>query len=272
MAGLSISRAWDETRAILGRDGKLLVSVALALIVLPATIQGLVAPPLAREAPAGWVQGVGLVVALLGIAGQIAVIRLALASPTVVGDAIAHAFRRLLPTIAAILLIAFAFAIVALPVFMLLAGMESIEAAAAGAVGPEIGRAMLVVFLLLLLLGARFQLITPVGAAEPIGPIRILRRSWAISKGQYWRLLAFLLMTLLLVVIVVFYLGQVMTAVVIGSLVGKIAQFSIGALIAGLLAGIAQGAFSVVISVMIARIYTQLAGSAAEVSVPHSGD
>ena len=271
MAGLSISKAWDETRAILARDGKLLVSVALALIVLPAVVLGLLAPPLASEAPPAWIQVVSMVVALLGIAGQIAVIRLALGSRTVVGEAIAHAFKRLLPTIVAILLIAFAFAIVALPIFLLLAPLESIEAAAAGRVGPEIGRAMLIVFFLLLLIGARFQLITPVGAAEPIGPIKILQRSWAISKGHYWRLLAFLVITLVLVLIIVLYIGQVMGAVLVGALIGKIFPFSLGALIAGLISGLAQGAFSVVISVMIARIYTQLAGGAIEASVPHSG-
>jgi len=42
---LSISRAWDETREIFRRDGGLLVSVALALIVLPAIVVGIVAPP-----------------------------------------------------------------------------------------------------------------------------------------------------------------------------------------------------------------------------------
>lgn len=271
MAGLSISRAWDETRAILARDGKLLVSVALALIVLPAAILGLLNPPLAREAPAGWVQVVSLAVALIGIAGQIAVIRLALASPTFVGEAIHHAFKRLLPVFAALILFAFTVALAMMPLFLLLAGVEALQAAAAGTVTPAASRAALIVVVLVLLLVARFQLITPVGAAEPIGPIRILKRSWELSKGQYWRLLAFVLLTLFLMLIVVFYLGQIMGGVLVGTLVGSISQFSLGALLAGLIGGIAQGAFTVVISVMMARIYTQLAGRAVEASVPHSG-
>ena len=270
MAGLSISKAWDETRAILARDGKLLVSVALALIVLPAAILGLLNPPLAGDRPAGWIQAVSLVVALVGIAGQIAIIRLALASPTVVGEAIGYAFKRLLPVFAALILFGVAVALVLTPLFLVLAGMEALRAAAAGTVTPAAGRAVLIVVVLVVLLVARFQLITPVGAAEEIGPIRILKRSWALSKGQYWRLLAFILLTLFLMLIVVFYLGQIMGGVLVGTLIGSISQFSVGALIAGLIGGIAQGAFTVVISVMIARIYTQLAGRTVEPSVPHS--
>ena len=271
MARLSISKAWDETRMILARDGKLLVSVALALIVLPAAILGLLNPPLARDDPPGWLQVVSLVVALIGIAGQIAVIRLALASPTVVGDAVAHAFKRLLPVFAALLLFAFTVALVLTPLFIALAGLDSLRAAAAGKITPAAGRAALVMVILVVLLVARFQLITPVGTAEPIGPIKILKRCWEISTGHYWRLLAFVVLTLFLVLVVVLFLGQIMGAVLVGSLVGEISQFSLGALIAGLISGTAQGAFSVVISVMIARIYTQLAGGEVEVSVPPSG-
>ena len=269
MARLSISKAWDESKSILGRDGKLLVSVALALIVLPAAVLGLMTPPLATEAPPGWVQPVSLVIALISIAGQIAIIRLALVSSTRVGDAIAQAFRRLLPTFAALILFGFALALALVPVFLAFAGTGSLEAAAAGTVTPEASLAVMVVALIALLVVARFQLITPTGAAEDGGPIRILIRSWQLSKGNYWRLLAFILLTVLLAMIVVLFLGQMMGAVLVGSIIGDIAPFSLGALLAGLISGVAQGAFSVVISVMIARIYAQLA--APEASVPHSG-
>ena len=40
MRRLSISRAWEETKSVIARDGRLLVSVALALVVLPQTIMG----------------------------------------------------------------------------------------------------------------------------------------------------------------------------------------------------------------------------------------
>ncbi|QNP44743.1 hypothetical protein H9L14_08085 [Sphingomonas sediminicola] len=50
-SSLSISRAWDETREIFRRDGGLLVSVALALIVLPEVVVGIVSPRKRQWAP-----------------------------------------------------------------------------------------------------------------------------------------------------------------------------------------------------------------------------
>ena len=46
MAKLSISRAWDETREVLKRDGRLLSIVAFALLALPSTVHSRSAPPL----------------------------------------------------------------------------------------------------------------------------------------------------------------------------------------------------------------------------------
>ena len=272
MASLSISKAWDESKRIINRDGKLLVSVALALIVFPAAVLGLLAPPIATEAPPKWVQMVSLLVGLVGIAGQIALIRLALFPATVVGDAISSGFRRLLPTFVALVLVILGLVLILLPIFVLVAGTGSFDAAAAGKVTPEAGRALLLVVLLGFLAIARFQLVTPVGGAEAIGPIKILIRSWELSKGHYWRLLAFVVLTLVLLLILVLFLGQMMGAILVGSVAGEIAPLSVGALVAGLIAGVAQGAFSVIVSVMIARIYAQLAGRVAEPSVPSSGD
>ena len=44
MQALSISRAWEESRALLLRDGKLYAAVALALISLPTAVAALVNP------------------------------------------------------------------------------------------------------------------------------------------------------------------------------------------------------------------------------------
>ena len=41
---LSISKAWDETKAILVRDGRLIGAVALALFVLPGLVLDLAYP------------------------------------------------------------------------------------------------------------------------------------------------------------------------------------------------------------------------------------
>ena len=44
MSTLSISKAWDDARPIIARDGRLMFIIALATVVLPQTIMFLVAP------------------------------------------------------------------------------------------------------------------------------------------------------------------------------------------------------------------------------------
>ena len=274
MTSLSISKAWDETKAILARDGKLIVSVALALIVLPTAIGAMVAPPpnLSGQDPPSWSPLLGLLIALIGVAGQIALIRLALA-PTVVGDAIGHGFKRLLPAFLALLLFGIGLVVLLTPVLIVLVGGDSLQAAASGTPQPEVVRAMLLVGLIAVALAARFQLMLPVAAAERGGPIHILKQAWKHGRGNYWRLLAFVLLSLLLAVMIVLVIGQLMGGLLAKAVFGLVEPFSVGALIAGLISGAAQAAFAVIVSVMFARIYLQAAGgAAAEASVPSSAD
>ena len=54
-------------------------------------------------------------------------------------------------------------------------------------------------------------------------------------------------------------------------LLGKIESMSASALVAALFEAVASGAVTIVFAVMLARIYTQLAGNIAQASVPSSG-
>src|SRR6478735_5108156 len=102
MAKLSISQAWDETREILARDGKLIAAVALALFVLPGIVLNMVVPrvPVAEmRDPLAWI--VLVVVLLITLVGQLSIVRLALGPHIAVGEAIAHGARRLLPFLGA---------------------------------------------------------------------------------------------------------------------------------------------------------------------------
>ena len=68
MHKLSISRAWDETKAIFARDGRLLVAVALALVVLPMVVLGLAVPSDPQAQEGGLVAGLlQLAVALIAL-------------------------------------------------------------------------------------------------------------------------------------------------------------------------------------------------------------
>src|SRR5256885_7186342 len=103
---MSISLAWDESRAVLARDGKLLGTVALALFVLPGIILDLSMPEAAvgEFPPAGPWMAVAGVAILVSLIGQLAIIRLAMGPHLTVGEAIGHGARRLLPYVAAVLL------------------------------------------------------------------------------------------------------------------------------------------------------------------------
>ena len=94
MAKLSLSKAWDETREVAGRDGKLIAAVALAMFFLPGVVAGLVDPQ-----AGGFPQSTGaavmmFVVALIALVGQLAIIRMALGARMTVGEAIGHGARR----------------------------------------------------------------------------------------------------------------------------------------------------------------------------------
>src|SRR5579872_7471476 len=123
MRAFSISVAWEETRAILIRDGRLYVSVALALIALPSAINTLINPGggmNASNAPA-WIGVVTLVASLIALAGQLALIRLAFGPSTTVGAAIGHGIRRMPVYLLSILLMLIGLLVLLIPLGILFA-------------------------------------------------------------------------------------------------------------------------------------------------------
>jgi hypothetical protein len=273
MAKLSISKAWDETRDVLSKDSRLMASIALALILLPQAIADVLVPPpaLSGEQAPTWMPILTLVVAIAGLIGQIAIIRLALGPATSVGDAISHGLRRLLSAFGALMLFALPLAILMVLILIAMAGPQSLENLRNGVADESVGRAILLILLLVLLVSVRFQLVMPVAAGESGGPIRILRRSWEITSGSYFRLLGFLA-TVLLAAIVVFLVAQFTGGILAKGLFGDIKPLSLAALVLALIVTSVQTVFVVLISTMLARIYVQLAGArGADVTVPSSG-
>lgn len=269
---LSLSTAWDETKAVIAHDGRLILAVALALIVLPQAIVGLLDPPMgATSEPSNMARLVALLAILVQIVGQLALIRLALGPPVSVGEAIAHGGRRFLPALGALILFGIGFALALTPLIILLVVTGAVEMPEPGAQPPGGFVALVFVMVLVILaIGPRIMLMMPVASAEETGPVALLRRSWSISGGHYWRLLAFLIL-ILVVALVLLITAQLIGGVLAGVAAGKVEPMSLSALIVALLISIAQGAFTILSSVMLARIYVQLAGGGAESSVPNSG-
>lgn len=270
MAKASISRAWDETRMILAREGKLLSAVALALIVLPQVVAGVLAPPIRGQETSNAI--FGLIAALFGLVGQLALIRLALGPSVSVGEAIAHGVRRFPMLLIAMLLLGLLFFVLLIP-FAIAATMMGVAVPTSGGIpDPRLGGMAILIALVLVALSARFVLMTPITSAERVGPLRIIRRSWELTAGNYFRFLGLIVLLLVLAAILM------SAATLIGGILGRLidpemAPLSIGAFIVSLAAGLAQAVFSVISSVMLARIYVQLAGSGeAQASVPATGD
>jgi hypothetical protein len=264
---LSISRAWDEAKPILSRDGGLLATVAAALIVLPTALIGAVVPESSASLGHSLLE---LAAGLVVIVGQLALIRLALQPPTSVGAAIGHGARRFPSMFGAMVLLVLAMLVLIVPL-VLLSMVLGVDLPSPGDVPT--GSALLLVLLAVLLILAvsiRFTMATPVATAEQAGPLAILRRSWALTSGHFFRLLGFVL----LLGICLFALA--LAAGALGAIIGRLVSpdlepMSVGALILGLFSGLAQAAFTILSSVMLARIYVQLAGGETEVSVPSAG-
>lgn len=265
---ISLSAAWDETKSILARDGRLLGAVALAMLVLPGIILDLSMPQATpgEMPPAGAWIAIGAVALAISLAGQLAVIRLALGTGTSVGDAITHGFRRLPSYLGALLLWVGP---------LMLIGWLLYRAAGVGTETPRGAPAfgLLALVLVGLFLAFRLLLSSAVASAESEGPIGILKRSWALGRGNWWRLFAF---ALLFAITLLVLLGAI--AAVLGSAVaaasGGLEPWSLGTLAMSLVSQLISSAVSVVFFVMLARMYRQVAGTAgsdAAVGVPNSG-
>jgi membrane-anchored glycerophosphoryl diester phosphodiesterase (GDPDase) len=128
--------------------------------------------------------------------------------------------------------------------------------------------ALLLGFALFIFLSIRLALTPPVATQEAIGPLAIIRRSWDLTSGNWWRLFGFL---------VVFVIGAgilvlatiAIVGVLVKSIFGDFQPLTPGALILSLAEQIVIAGAYVVMMAMLSRLYVQATG--AEASVPSSG-
>ena len=272
MKRLSISAAWEQTTAILSRDGKLLTSVALAMVALPATATGLVSPKgFADQATPFWIDLVILIASIVALAGQLALIRLALGPSITVAGAIVHGLKRMPIYLLAAIAVVIALLVLAIPFAVALTAMGVPIGAKPVAMSPGLVTAAVIYVLIVCFVGVRMMMAGPAASAEPIGPIAVLRRSWALTSGHFWALLGFLLIFFVGAIVA---LGAVAAAAgtLIGLLIGPPDPLSASAVLEALIEGLVNAAVTVVFAVMLARIYVQLSGRAEiQASVPSSG-
>src|SRR5438270_3644381 len=271
MRALSLSQAWDDTTAIITRDGRLFASVALALVALPAAIEGLVSPKGMDASAPWWVDGLTIVTSLIALAGQLALIRLALGPSITVGGAIAHGVRRMPIYVLTAILILVALFLAAMP-FALVLTLAGVPLPANGV--PPTPPAVvggLLYFALICFIAVRMLMSAPVASAERAWPLAIVRRSWELTEGNWWRLFAFFVLFLIAAIAFVGGLGAA-TTVVVRLFVGPIAPLSTGALVVALVQALFNTVVTTGLAVMLARIYVQLSERGhVEASVPTTG-
>lgn len=263
MHGLSISRAWDETRAILSRDGRLFVSVALAMMVLPTVIASLIMP----EAIAGsgnlvWSSLIQIVAYMILLAGQLALIRLALGPSITVGGAIGHGIRRApIYFLSVCILVALLF-VLAVPFALLLmvAGVPIDPSGKLPMTAPVV-ISVCIYLLLLTFMFVRMGMATAVASAEDCNALEIVTRSWKLTAGRFWRLFLFLILFFVAASLVSFGIAAVI-GVLVKLFIGSVEPMSVGGLLIILVRALLNAAVMTLLTVMIARIYVQLSGHA----------
>lgn len=260
MRSLSISAAWDETKAVLARDGRLLFSVALALVALPTAIAGIVNPGGVNNAQTPlWIDLVTLIASLVALAGQLALIRLALGPSITVGSAIGHGLRRMPFYFLAVLMIVFGLLLIAVPMLFILAALGVPIDRTPIPVSAPLVLIGLIYFALICFVGVRMMMSAPAASAEAIGPIDILKRSWQLTDGHWWALFGFIAIFFVGAIVLLLAVGSA-AGVLVGLTFGTIQPMSIAALIVALVQALVNAVVTTLFALMLARIYAQLAG------------
>jgi hypothetical protein len=264
MTELSITRAWSEAMAFVQSAFGPLFLIAVLLIVLPGAALEYVLPaedgPVPTDLGQWWATFGPFFVFLpilimLGMIGTIAINHLAIQDGASVGEALGVGARRFLILLIAGIVISLAVALTFLPAFALLWPQEGESA--------SVGTALLVgvvYFALFVALSVKLLLITAVAAAERGGPLALIARSWALTRGYFWKLLGFLVLFWIAagVLIGVTFL---LVGLVTGLLFGLPEPGSTAYFVLSLASAAMQAAVSTVFAVAVARIYAQLTGS-----------
>ena len=272
MRELSISRAWEETRAVLAHDGRLIAAVALALVALPTAITALIDPNgMGGRSEPVWVDVAVLIVSIAALAGQLALIRLALGPSITVGGAIGHGLRRTPTYLVSAILMVFALMVLAIPFGAALVALGVPLESKTMPMTSGVALVLILFVAAVLFIAVRMLMTAPVASAEAAGPVAIIRRSWTLTAGHWWKLFGFLILFFIAAVVTLLALSAV-AGVVAGLLFGGIEPMSAGALLVALVQAVANAALTGLFAVMLARIYTHLAGAGeTQASVPSSG-
>ncbi len=254
MAGkLSIGKAWTEAAEFVRRERRLIAPVVLALIVVPAVIAELIKPSAAvgMQPEAGGWSFVVLFALLIGMIGQLAIMRLAMGWDAPIGGALKLAFRRFWSSLGALMLFGVLFGLAVIPLLIIMVLVSG------GSAEVLTGRITLLLLVVMFAAMPRILPVTAVAMATDGGPWRLLKDTFRLTRGNYARLLGFFLLFL----VASFALASAVT-IAFGSaaalLSGPPEPMSVSRLIVALAGGLVQGVVLTLYAAMTGRIAVQL--------------
>ena len=259
---LSISKAWTETGQFLAREAGLVLPVALLLLALPPAAEQLLVPPPGAEASLGQAATgffLTLIVLVTSLIGGIAISHLALTPGASVGEALRRGTARFLPLLGASMLIAIPMVLVAVLVVLAIAPNAPVMRTPFDpySMPPALLWVITLFTLALLFIWVKLSMGTPVASEERAGPVAIITRSWALTKGHYWKLLGAYLIVMILSSLAIMALTYGLGVLIF--LAAGPPAFGNASFIAITLVDVfLQTVMVAVLIVLIARIYAQL--------------
>ncbi|QUL36708.1 glycerophosphoryl diester phosphodiesterase membrane domain-containing protein [Erythrobacter sp. JK5] len=271
---LNMGQAWSDATGILGANRDTVLAVAGLFFFLPSFTLALIVPEAINPAPVNAPPGTDpqvamnaaweavakqyidnwplfLLLSLAQFIGTLSLLALLTdrARPTV-GEALQRGLKSTPSYLAAQICVAlFAGVVVGVPLGLL------------GAFAPPALTIMvgLVLVLVLLYLMIKFSLIAPVIAIESeLNPINAMRRSWQLTKGNSFRLVAFFLL-LIIAIGVVSLLFTLVLGTVFAAFGDPVANIG-----TALVSSLVNAAVAVLVLGVLAAIHRQLSGSTSE--------
>lgn len=253
---VSMSATWDEARAFIVRERRLLVPLALATLFAGAVVFDLAGP----ETPNGRTTLLATLAllggALLSSVGQLAISALVLRPGASVREALQLGVARLPRLVLIFFLLGL---LLAIPVLLfglaaMKAGYDPTNPATAQNLPSSLALVALLGMAALIWLAVRLVLVTPLLADRPEGPVTALRDAFARTRGLFWKLFAVFILYAVLALVV----GSAVTYV-LGGLIMLLARalgspFT-GQVLLALTSGLVTAALALVATVFLATLY-----------------
>ena len=253
--------AWQQASATIGSNREVLFALAGVFFLLPTLFFALLfpqpAPPAGADEKAMMAMAldyytstipVAVPVALVEAAGTLALLTLMTdrSRPTV-GQAIRMGFAALFPYIVSQLLLGAGAGLAGLAILAVLGLTGSKAVITAGLLALGVAGVYLWV---------RMSLSAPAVAVEGVrNPLHALRRSWALTRGNGWRVLAFYA----LLVLAFFFVITILMAL-LGIVLGLLMPAKAAAIVSAVIGSTLQSTMALVLVGAVAATHAQLAG------------